>query len=339
MMSRRNKGRLACSLWLCLTTASAVSAGEVLASPSPEAVRLILLGTAAGPNPRPDRSQPATVLVVGENSFLVDAGENVSQQIIRAGLRLSDIGTVLITHLHFDHVLGLAPMIAYSWVGGRAQPLDVYGPPGLRELIQRSDFALGIGAEIFRPELPPRGSLEELTRTHEISGSDPAIIYNRDRTRISVVANTHYAAFNLPPRPYGKDLSLSYRFDTPRGSIVLTGDTGPSAAVERLARGCDILVAEIVDVPSVMRAVAAAAPASPGASAPASPLRQHMEKEHLTPSELGRLAQRAGAKKLIVTHFAIGPGVDLKALMAGIRQQYPRGEIVLGDDLRQVSLN
>lgn len=61
-------------------------------------VRLILLGTQAGPIQAVQRSQPASLLVVGGRPYLIDAGEGVARQIVAAGFRPGAIGTILITH-------------------------------------------------------------------------------------------------------------------------------------------------------------------------------------------------------------------------------------------------
>lgn len=140
---------------------------------------------------------------------------------------------------------------------------------------------------------------------------------------------------HFPARNYGVDRSLSYRFDTPNGSIVFTGDTGPSPAVEALAEGCDILVSEIVHLPSITSSLAKVYGSADDPRIAA--LRLHMEAEHLTPTEVGKLAQKAKAKKLVITHF-VGAQADPDDIIKEIRRYYPKGDIVVGKDLMEIPL-
>ena len=313
-------------------------ASEPAGAEQPEMrARIVLLGTSAGPVPRSDRSQPATALVVDGKTYLIDAGDNVSQQLVRAHLLAPNLNAIFLTHLHFDHTLGLGPLMAFTWTGPRTQPIPVYGPPGTAELVRRNGEALAIGVEIFKPQLPPRPPLSELFPVREGDLTEPRQIYADDVVRISAVANSHYETAHLPSRDYGLDRSLSYRFETSAGTIVFTGDTGPSQAVEALARGCDILVSEVVDQPSITAALAAQYGSADDPRLAS--LRLHMEAEHLTPTEVGKLAQRAKTKKLVLTHFAVGPGADIAQLIRQIRQEFPEGEIVAGADLMEIPLH
>ena len=74
---------------------------------------------------------------------------------------------------------------------------------------------------------------------------------------------------------------------------MFTGDTGPSAAVEKLARGADVLISEVVDLPAIVQLLRQRGAA---ASVDQSRLIAHMAEEHLSPEEVGKLATRAGVK-------------------------------------------
>ncbi|MCC7489344.1 MAG: hypothetical protein IT485_06805 [Gammaproteobacteria bacterium] len=113
---------------------------------------------------------------------------------------------------------------------------------------------------------------------------------------------------------------------------MITGDTGPSRAVEELARGADVLVSELIDLDSVIASLQARKAAT---GVDQQPLIDHMEKEHLTPENIGRLAAAAGVKRVVLTHFGTAPGVeaiDRDAIIAGIRKHY-QGPVDLGEDL------
>lgn len=330
---------MACALGLCisLTASFAARAAEPVLAKAAAPPRIVLLGTSAGPVARPGRSQPATALVVGDKTYLVDAGDNVSQQLTRVGLSGTDLDAIFITHLHFDHILGLGPLMAFSWMSAQDRTFPIYGPPGTQELVRRDQQALAIGVDIFKTQMPPRPALATLFPVHEVALLQPTTVYSDSLVKVTSVANSHYATAGLPPRSYGKDLSLSYRFEVAGKSIVITGDTGPSPAVEAFASDCDILVSEIVDLPSITAEMAKIYGSADDPRIAA--LRLHMEAEHLTPQEVGQLAQKARARKLVVTHFATGRGADLSHIEQQIRQYYPVGEIVMGQDLMEIPLD
>lgn len=330
---------VACALALWLSSGASIAApasGAALATADARP-SIVLLGTSAGPIARADRSQPATALVIGGKTYLIDAGDNVSQQLARAGLSGKAPEAIFITHLHFDHMLGLGPLMAFTWMSANERAIAIYGPPGTGELVRRDQHALAIGIDIFKPQLPPRPSLAALFPVRELPLAGAATVYIDSLVKVTAVANSHYATAALPPRSYGVDQSLSYRFEVDGTSIVLTGDTGPSADVEALAQGCDVLVSEIVDLPSISTALAKVYGSADDPRIAA--LRLHMEAEHLTPAEVGKLAQKSQAKKLVVTHFAMGPDADLESIVKQIRQYYPVGEIVLGHDLMAIPID
>ena len=67
--------------------------------------RLILLGTKGGPRVGGERSNPASVLVVDGVPYVVDCGQGVSRQLVRAGIPLNTLNHEFITHMHSDHNL------------------------------------------------------------------------------------------------------------------------------------------------------------------------------------------------------------------------------------------
>ena len=107
----------------------------LLGLPAPALAQLMvvaLLGTGA-PQPSVERFGAAVLVEAANRSLLFDAGRGVSQRLHQLGKSYDDIDKVFITHLHYDHVVGLADLLMTGWVYQRQRPLRVWGPQGIAE--------------------------------------------------------------------------------------------------------------------------------------------------------------------------------------------------------------
>src|SRR5207342_1024856 len=110
-------------------------------SSSDGSTRVVMLGTGT-PRPDPNRSGPATAIVVGDTPYLVDFGAGVIRRVTAAfekgvtalGFGGVNIKTVFLTHMHSDHTIGYPDLIFTPWVAGRHDPLTVYGPKGIKAM-------------------------------------------------------------------------------------------------------------------------------------------------------------------------------------------------------------
>lgn len=294
--------------------------------------KITLLGTAGGPPPHRGESQPASLLVVDGKAYLIDAGENAGQQLLKAGVTSQKLDAAFVTHLHWDHTLGLDYLMATGWMNGRRSVLPILGPPGLGKFVRLELAAVGLGENIFRAQADSRPKLSSLYAPREIAACAPAEVYKDATVTVTASCNSHFAHVRAKDHEYGADRALSYRFDTKYGAITFTGDTGPSEAVERLAKDSDVLVSEIVDLPSMEKALAFS-----NSGKDLDLLMSHMKHQHLTPGEVGKLATRAGVRKLVLTHFVYGPGFRPEEFKAQVARHYA-GEIIVAKDLETVSL-
>ena len=259
----------------------------------------ITLGTGAGPVTSSTRSQPANLLRFDGRDYLVDVGDGAAGQSGKAGAQTKTIDGIFISHLHFDHTAGLTGILGLRFQTNGSDPLTIYGPPGTRQLVDGILSAMEPGA----------------TANYGVAGAAPVdhragieVVELRDGgsfdaggMTVTIRANTHYSF------PEGSDLaarfeSLSYRFDLPGRSIVYTGDTGPSSAVEELASGADLLVVEMMDIPLTIGRMMAANPDIPEAVSRA--MQSHLAEHHLSPAQVGELANRAKVDSVVVTHFS-----------------------------------
>src|SRR5216684_6643418 len=117
--------------------------GQIETSKPPEThTRVVLLGTGT-PIPDPERSGPATAIVVGDSAYLVDFGPGVVRRaeaaVLDRGITQLEPGNLkvaFVTHLHSDHTAGYSDLIFTGWTSGRTLPLEVYGQPGLQSMTE-----------------------------------------------------------------------------------------------------------------------------------------------------------------------------------------------------------
>jgi ribonuclease BN (tRNA processing enzyme) len=299
---------------LLSSAVAAAAAGRTpVSAAEPPATRLILLGTAGGPTPKPNRAAPSQVIVVDGAAYVVDCGNGVARQMVLAGVPLRSLRAVFITHQHSDHVADLGTLQWLAWGDNLVTPVDSFGPPPLTAMLgqflamNHVDIETRIADE-GRPPLAP------LLRGHDITA--PGLVFADDRVRVTA------ALVNHPPLVP----SFAYRFDSRDRSIVISGDTSASPALVALAKGADVLVHEIM-LESAIDGLIRNAP-------DATTLKAHLLASHSTGEQVGRAATAAGVKTLVLSHFVPGgaPFIADDAWREAVRP-YFAGEIIVGRDL------
>ncbi|MGC2776655.1 MAG: MBL fold metallo-hydrolase [Bradyrhizobium sp.] len=288
------------------------------------------LGTEGGPVTAPKRGQPSNLLTVNGSQTLVDVGDGTAQRLSQLALQAGQIENVVITHLHFDHTAGLLGVLGLRFQTDFARPLRVYGPPGTDVLVKGLIDGMAPAMEANYGVPGERSyTANQLVEVHVVKSGDT---FQLGDIKITAVQNTHYSFEPGSPKA-DKFQSLSYRFETPDKVIAVTGDTGPSAEVEKLAKNADILVGEMIDLPltvETMRNIA-----SRIAPERFEGMKIHLSTHHLAPSDLGKLAANAEAKQLVVTHLAPGglmTDETTKAYVAEIGR-YFSGKITIANDM------
>jgi ribonuclease BN (tRNA processing enzyme) len=288
--------------------------------------QFITLGTSAGPNAQASRSQPANALVVNEDLYLVDAGDGAVGQLVKTGHRLQEVDGLFISHLHFDHTGGVLAVLSLQSQLGVATTLKIFGPPGTKTFINGlvDSMAPAMDAAFGMPGRSWHSNVDVVELVH---GSTIEL----DGMTVIVAENSHFAVPDNSRAPE-KAKSLSFRFDLANRSIVYTGDTGPSEAIEILAKGADLLVSEMMDIDAVLGNIRRNEPEMPRRQLDG--IEWHLRAHHLLPRQVGEMASRAGVDEVVVTHVA--PNVA-SAELAGryvdeIGETFD-GEVVIANDL------
>jgi ribonuclease BN (tRNA processing enzyme) len=123
--------------------------------------------------------------------------------------------------------------------------------------------------------------------------------------------------------------AFAYRFDAADRSIVISGDTTRSDNLLKLAQGAEVLVHAVLYVPALDRLVARV----PNATA----LRASIMANQTSVEDAGRLAQAAGVKTLVLSHFV--PADDLEVtdqMWIDAARAHFRGSVIVGKDLMEI---
>jgi len=274
--------------------------------------RLIILASGGGPRPRKTRGATAHAVIVDGVLYVVDCGNGVARQLVTAGVPLTWLRHVFITHHHSDHNADYGNLLLLAWASGLRTPVDTWGPPPLGR-ITRLFFEMNAFDIDTRIADEGRVPLVPLVTVHELTAIGP--VMQDERVKVTATLVDH-----PPVVP-----AFAFRFDAPDRSIVFSGDTNKSDNLVRLATGADVLVHETLWVPAVDRLVARV----PNAAT----LKKHIIDSHTAVEDVGRVAAAAGVKTLVLSHLvpADDPSITDDMWIGAARAHF-KGEIVVAHD-------
>ncbi len=275
--------------------------------------------------------RPRRAVVVDGTPYVVDLGEGALLAMQRAGLNYRNVARVFLTHLHDDHTADVGSFLSHQWTDGRITPTVVMGPFGTSKLVATSLEAAEANSAIRLIDEARSTKPTDIFRGQDLEAtSTPLQVYKDERVTVSSVENTHFPEASKRQMPYR---SLSYRFDCPGRSIVLSGDTAYSKNLVQLARGADVFVCEAIEVKSMRQAFERKVANGAYADNPEG-VWAHIVATHSSTAEVGRMAAEAGVGMLVLNHLV--PGVLLaipdEAYLAGVREHF-QGKAVVGKDL------
>ncbi len=278
--------------------------------------RLILLGTGGGPRPRTASSASAQVIVTNNSAYVIDCGDGVARQLAFAGVPLTALRHIFITHQHSDHTADYGNLIWLAWAAGLSTRVDAWGPPPLEKMtrlffeMNASDIEARISNEGRVPIVP-------LVHVHQIRSA--GAVMTDENVKVTAALVDH-----PPVVP-----AFGYRFDTRDRSIVISGDTAPSDNLVKLARGADVLVHSVMYPPAIDRLVGRV----PNAAALKASILAHQPPAE----EAGRIAQAAGVRTLVLSHLvpADDPQVTDRMWIEAAQSRF-RGTVIVGKDLMEI---
>jgi ribonuclease BN (tRNA processing enzyme) len=283
-----------------------------------EGNKLILLGTQGGPFIRSYKQTPsANLLLYKSFQIVIDTGFGVTFKLLDAGVSLTSINYVFITHHHSDHNLELGPLLYNAWLAGLKQPIHVYAPLGLNSMLSsywesnRYDIETRIKDE-------GRNDIRTLIVNHEYS--EGSIISNAE-FEVTALRNIH------PPI----EESFALKFILGNRVIVFSGDTAYCPALIPFSSNADYLVHEVMYVPAVEEMVKR----RPNATK----LRASILSHHTSTADVGRIATAAKVKTLILNHFVPSDDISLtqQVWLKAVRTTFS-GNIIVGKDLLDLPL-
>jgi ribonuclease Z len=300
-------------------------------------LRIIPLGTSAG---RPTLARGASALAAAAEGgwVLCDCGEGAQLAAQRAGLSLSRLDAVLITHLHGDHFNGLPGLLGTLGLEGRERPLVVAGPPGIAALLQALARAGSLGV----------GDMEVRVVEQEGAGGEVRLDGSQFLVESRPLAHrvpTFGYRVSLPDRPGTLDVDASDAAGVPRGPLLAELKAGravtlpdgrvvrPEGLIGPRQRGASMAYAlDTTPCPSAVelgRGVDALVHESTYEQARAELAHQ---RGHSTGLEAARIAAEAEARALVLTHFS--PSVDAEAVAEEARAAHPL--VIAARDLVEV---
>jgi ribonuclease BN (tRNA processing enzyme) len=277
-------------------------------------VRVVLLGSGT-PAAEPDKSGPATAVVIGDQVWLVDAGPGIVRRAAAASrkgvtsLRQENLSRLLLTHLHSDHTLGLPDLILSPWTLGRLEPLSVWGPVGTQSMTQH---LLAAYDEDIRTRLDGEEPANTTGWRVEARDIQPGVFYRNDDVTIEAVPACHGSMRQ----------AFGYKFTVAAHVIVISGDTTYCPTILEASRGVDILIHEVYDAAALTERPAK--------------WRIYHKEFHTSSHQLAQLAAQAQPKLLVLYHQLTWGGSET-AMLEQIRSSY-RGRVVWARDLDEFAL-
>ncbi len=264
-------------------------------------IDITFLGT-SGSTPTKDRALPSVALEFRGRIYLFDCGEGTQSQFIKYGLSMSKIHSIFITHMHGDHVIGIAGLMRTLALNNRVEPLYIYVPEGEEEkartlaTFDKAMFGYDIIIRGIKTGIVIRGDgfkIEAFKLNHSVKSygyafmEDDKMHFIKEKCRKLGIRGTMFSQLESgetliinKKRVKAEDVTYAEK-----GKIVVYAtDTRPTATTVKAAKSADILIHEATYADELKSFA--------------------KERKHSTSIEAAGIAKRAGVKRLVLFHLS-----------------------------------
>ena len=275
--------------------------------------KLIILGSGT-PNPDPERYGSGYAVVVNDDAYIVDFGPGIVRRISAMSptwggefpsMELENINIAFLTHIHSDHSGALADLILTPWIMGRDEPLNLYGPEGLKAMSEniKEAYIDDINYRLYGSQ--PANKLGFTTNVTEIS--DDGTIFKDKNIEVIAFKNAHGDFKN----------SFGFLFITDDKRILFSGDTAVSNNLMKYGKNLDILVHEVFSSETFVNKT--------------KDWQIYHQAHHTSSIDLGIIADELQPKKLVLSHILFW-GASEESLLKDVRKNF-NGETIIAADL------
>jgi len=267
-----------------------------------DGLRVVVCGSASPLGNDPKRAQACIAVVTPEHLFLFDVGAGSAARMNQAQLPMPRVTGVLLTHFHSDHIADLPAVNLNTWVRGRPNRLQVYGPTGVDRVVDGFNAAYALdrgyrtahhGSELLPPDSGPM----------QANAFAPGEVVWQD----NAMTITSFSVEHNPIEP-----AVGYRVDYRGRSVVISGDTNASNSLFAAAKDADLLFHDALSRtlldPMIEGAHNAGLPTMPT-------IMTDVIDYHADATTLPDAAKAAGIKQLVLYHLVPVPPIALAEKM------------------------
>jgi ribonuclease BN (tRNA processing enzyme) len=210
-------------------------------------------------------------------------------------------------------------LLMVGWINGMHLDVRAFGPPPLKQMTEDFMRAYKTTVGFWAEDLKMKPLVVDV---NEVSAAGP--VTQDDNVKVSTIIVDH-----PPVKP-----ALGYRFDFKDRSIAFSGDTAVFEAVVKMTKDADVLVHEAMYVPAIE--IYIRGEIAKGRPIKFEDLMAHMNADHTPVEDVGRTAQEAGVKTLVLSHLI--PAIDSISdeTWRAPAAKYFKGKIIIGKDLMVV---
>lgn len=249
-------------------------------------MQITVLGSGT-PTPSLQRMSSGYRLKIGDETIILDCGPGTYHRMMEAGSSVTDVSTILISHLHYDHCLDYQRFVLTHWdqSGSRPSDLKVHGPAPLERITRQLFSPDGV----WGPDLTARTEHKMSLDIHaQRGGSLPRPWPSPQVSEIAAGRTIDCGAWTATPfevrhaQPYLD--CYGYRIRSDAGDLVYFGDTGPFDGLAEHAKGADVLISMCHYLSGTQ-------------------LSETYATSCMGHCELAETAARAGVRNVVVTHI------------------------------------